>query len=568
MKKMINFKNIRLSHILILSLALLSFACKKGNIIGEDPYAGGKQPLGIKFDNVLPEPDLAVQGGKVKIYVRGLMKFKDDFTLYVNQIKADVLSFTDSTATIIVPADASTGGLSVEVKGQTFFGPVLQIEGKVSVDETFVTQGATYRNADGGSAQASVLDLSILPSGNMFVVGSFNNFDNKWSEKQPNGGIAQITSDGAYVAPITPGVNLGKGASGPINSISRLTSGPHDGKYIITGLFNNFISPIKQNVRVNMNSITRLTTDGKVDSMIIDVINPTPNNLYKNQDTVPAFNGGVDGFIRKSFVFGNRLYVIGSFKNYIRRFYERSTYDTKVLDFTRMNQLACLKINMNDPMREGELDSTFHFDPVTRQSPIGANGNINDAIQLPNGQLILTGSFTTFNGTAANRLVRLNLDGSVDNTFNVSGGADDEIYSITYNATTNKILVSGLFKNFGGTVKQGVAMLNTDGSLVSSFDFGTITEGIPTFAAQLNSGKVVVSGNFKTYKGVVRQGFMILNADASLAAGYNNTGQFVGRINKIIESTSGGNTRLILAGTISRFDNRIYNGLVRILLKN
>ncbi len=562
--------NIRLSHLLVLLLAMMAIACKKGDVIGEDPYAGGKQPLGIKFDNELPDPELAEQGGQVKVLVRGLLKYKDDFKFYVNQTEATVLSFTDSTAIVKVPDNASTGGLSVVVKGQTFFGPVLRIDGKVSIDETFTTQGASYRDNAGNMMQASINDVAVLPSGNMILVGSFNNFDNKWTEKQPNGGIAQITANGSYVAPVTPGFNLGAGvsASGSVQTITRMVGGPHDGKYILTGLFSNFVSPIKKNVRVNMSSVTRINADGKLDTVILDMINPTPNNIAKNQDTVPAFNGGVDGMVRKSFVFNNRLYVVGNFKNYVRRYYDRSTYDSKVLDFIRMNQLACMKINMDDPLREGELDSTFHFDPVTRQSPIAANGQINDAIQLPDGKLVLVGTFTTFNGTPASRIVRLNLDGSVDNTFNTSGGADAEIAKITYNAVTNKILVSGLFKNFGGTAKQGVAMLNTDGSLEASFNFGVLTDGLPTYAGQLNNGNVIVAGNFNTYNGVVRQGFMILKPDASLAPGYNNSGQFVGNISKIVETPAGASTRLTLIGTISRFDNRSYNGIVKILLKN
>lgn len=564
-----NYKNItRLSSALLLLLTFTIYSCKKKDVIGEDPYAGGKQPLGIKFDNTLPDPSLATQGSEVTVFVRGVKKYENDYKLYVNEIQATVLNLTDSTIRIVVPANASTGGLSIVTKEQTFFGPVLNIDGKVSIDNSFQTNGASYRDNNSNIVTSTIFDIATLPNGNSFVVGGFNNFDNRWTEKIPNGSIAQIDGNGTYVAPVAndvAAVNFGKGANGVLTTITRLTTGSNNGKYIVSGIFSSFNSTRPN--RFNINGITRLNSNGTLDSTVIDVINPTPNNLTKNRDTVPSFNGGVDGFIRKSFVFGNRLYIVGDFTNYVRRFYERSTYDTKVLDVVKMRQMACLKINEANPVDEGDLDLTFHYNPTTKQSPVAGNGGINDAIQQPDGKLILVGAFTTFNGQPANHIVRINLDGSVDPSFSVGNGADDDIASITYNATTNKILITGLFKNFNGSPKQGVAMLEPNGSLTPTFNFGTITLGVPNFAGQLNSGKIIVSGSFKTYNGIIRQGFMILNADGSLAPGYNNTGQFLGNISKIVETTSGANTKVTLIGYISRFDNKAFRSILRIILK-
>ncbi|MBB2144497.1 DUF5008 domain-containing protein [Pedobacter sp. LMG 31464] len=564
-----NYKNItRLSSALILLMALTIYSCKKKEVIGEDPYAGGKQPLGIKFDNTLPDPALATQGSEVTVFVRGVKKYENDYKFYVNEIEATVLNLTDSTIRIVVPTNASTGGLSVVTKEQTFFGPVLNIDGKVSIDNTFQTNGATYRDNNANIYVSSINDISTLANGNSFVVGSFNNFDNRWTEKIPNGAIAQIDPNGTYIAPVPSdvnSVNFGKGANGVINTVTRLTNGANNGKYIVSGDFTSFNSTRPN--RINISGITRLNSNGTLDSTVIDVINPTPNVLSKNRDTVPSFNGGVIGSIKKSFVFGDRVYIVGSFQYYVRRFYERSTYDTKIGDVVKMNQMACLKINEANPVDEGDLDLTFHYNSTTKQSPAAGNGSIRDAIQLPDGKLVLVGEFTTFNGQPANHIVRINLDGSVDASFNTGSGADNDISSITYNATTNKIMVAGLFKNFNGSAKQGVAMLELNGSLTPTFNFGTITTGTPTYAGQLNSGKIIVSGSFKTYNGIVRQGFMIINADGSLAAGYNNTGQFIGNIYKMIETTSGVNTKVTLVGFFARFDNKTFKSILRITLK-
>ncbi len=531
-----------LGQLLLALLVLGLYSCKK-EIIGENPYEGGKQPLGIKFGAGLPDPETATPGSEVNVNIRGLMKFQSNYKFYINEVEATVIAFTDSTARIKVPNDASSGGMSVISDGQTFFGPLLRIDGKVSADDSF--------QATVGS-NSTIFDILRLPSSNYLVTGAFDNFDNKGNVKVPIGAIAQISGQGAYATSL----NFGKGALGSINSINRLTNG----KFLISGFFSSFNST--RGKRININGIATLNSDGTLDSTIIDVINPTPNDFKKNKDTVPTFNGGVAGSIRKAFVFNDRIYAVGRFENYVRVFYDRSTYDTKVYDVTRVKQMVCMKL-------DGSMDSTFHFDKVSKQSPAAGNGEITDAFQQVDGKLILVGAFSTFNGTPANRIVRINLDGSVDQTFKAGSGADNNITSITYNAVTDRILITGSFTSYNGNSKKGVAMLNADGSLDNSFNFGTITSGVATYAAQLNNGKVIVSGNFKTYNSVIRQGFMVLNADASLAGGYNNTGQFSGQIYKIIETTSSfGNPAVILVGAIQRFDNKKFGNIVRVELKN
>ncbi|MEI6711237.1 MAG: delta-60 repeat domain-containing protein [bacterium] len=43
------------------------------------------------------------------------------------------------------------------------------------------------------------------------------------------------------------------------------------------------------------------------------------------------------------------------------------------------------------------------------------------------GQIIITGLFTTYNGTSRNRIARLNSNGSLDTSFNPGTGADLQI---------------------------------------------------------------------------------------------------------------------------------------------
>lgn len=539
-------------------LSCLIGSCAKSTSLAEDPYAGGKQILDITFISKTTDPDIVSAGATLDLQVKGLMKYKDNFKVFVNEIEAKVLNYSDSTIQFEVPLTASTGSVWISAEGQTFFGPIVKIGGKVSTDATFKIVNGAGRLSSGGAA--TVFDIEQLPSGRFWVVGAFDNFELKGTEEVPNGGIAQLDPDGGY---ITNDINFGKGVVGgskAIYSISRINVGSQNGKYIIAGSFTGYNST-KTNRQV-MNNITRLLANGNLDTTITsDIVNPKPEQVWKNRDTVPTFNAGVDGVIRKTFVFGEQIYIIGNFQNFKRIYYPNSTYDEKVYDVTRMLQMV--RVNM-----DGSMDSTFHYNKATRQSAAGGNGSIIDATLQSDGKLILVGNFTSFNGVSVNRIVRLNLDGSVDLTFKTGTGADGDIMSVRFNATTNKIVVSGMFNTFNGKAASGVALLNSDGSSVDSFIGEKISGGSVTFAGQLNNGKIIVTGAFNRYGDYLRQGFMILEPDGTLAVGYNNTGGFEGRVYDMIETPVSGGSKVVLVGDIFRFNAMLPRNVLRLMIAN
>lgn len=538
----INIKNTRISlikSVLLLSI-IISFSCSKEAIIQDDPYKGGKEALGVKFTGEEPTPNAGSPGDEVTFNVSGLAKYENKFEFLVNEIKAEVLSSTDSTVTIKVPQNASTGGTTLLLDGQSFFGPKFTIQGKVSVDPSFKAVNGT---------NAAISDI-ISTSTGYILVGAFTNFESQ-APATPVNRIVSISNDGVFQTDLTSR----KGADGTILSINRLSSS----KYMISGSFGSY------NSRLGINGITRLNVNGSLDSASVEVINANPDFPNFGLDTVPAFNGGVLGrppfSIAKSFVKDNKTIILGNFTYYASYFYPRSTRENKVIDITRMAQLARLKEN-------GELDSTYNFDLSTKGSYAGGNGPINDAFMQEDGKIVAVGAFSTFHGLQVNSIVRLKNDGTVDNTFATGTGADGPITSVTYNSATGRILVAGNFKTFNGRTCNGVAMLNTNGSVDDVFKFGQLAGGFPNYAAQLNNGKVLVSGDFNNYTGIIRQGFMILDQNGSLAQGYNNTGAFQGRIIKMVQTTSAlGYPAVLLVGDFNKFDNKKVGNIVRVEIK-
>lgn len=122
------------------------------------------------------------------------------------------------------------------------------------------------------------------------------------------------------------------------------------------------------------------------------------------------------------------------------------------------------------------------YNGITFQPPDGAwsaSPSLLDAHVQPDGRIIITGHFTSFANTPARGIVRLETSGAVDSTFNTGGGM--QWTSLTETATffptiTNieptaggKLLIVGNFEAFNGTAAPGIARLNADGSVDTSF---------------------------------------------------------------------------------------------------
>src|SRR5690349_1946562 len=94
--------------------------------------------------------------------------------------------------------------------------------------------------------------------------------------------------------------------------------------------------------------------------------------------------------------------------------------------------------------QQGINDSTFNI-PDSGENAIlkGPNNAITfSAIQLNNNKIIIAGNFTAYNGASANHIARLNINGNIDNTFNVGTGLNGIVKALVIQSDY-KILVGG-----------------------------------------------------------------------------------------------------------------------------
>jgi uncharacterized delta-60 repeat protein len=227
--------------------------------------------------------------------------------------------------------------------------------------------------------------------------------------------------------------------------------------------------------------------------------------------------------------------------------------------FTTVNGTARNKIaHLNS---NGLLN--ISFDPGA-----GMNNNINAIAVDENGKIVVGGDFTSVDGTARNRIARLNADGSLDTSFDPGAGMDDDVNAIAIDEN-GKIVVGGSFTSVDGTVLNAIARLNSDGSLDTSFDPGPgmsyeVAPGYPVYGTVNaidfdSSGNIVVGGNFSQVDGTARENIARLNTDGSLDTSFDP-----GADSGIYSIAVDENDKIVIGGMFSNVDGTARNYIARL----
>jgi uncharacterized repeat protein (TIGR01451 family) len=106
----------------------------------------------------------------------------------------------------------------------------------------------------------------------------------------------------------------------------------------------------------------------------------------------------------------------------------------------------------------------------------------------------------------------------LDNTFNIGTGTDSEVFSIAIQKD-GKIILGGAFGSFNGVSLNYLARLNIDGSLDNSFNIGTGTNGSISSIAIQKDGKIILGGGFSSYQSIPHYHIIRLAGDPVY---YNN----------------------------------------------
>ncbi|MDA0350023.1 MAG: hypothetical protein O3C43_22955 [Verrucomicrobia bacterium] len=159
--------------------------------------------------------------------------------------------------------------------------------------------------------------------------------------------------------------------------------------------------------------------------------------------------------------------------------------------------------------------------------------------------------------TDNNYLVKLNSDGSVDETFNDGGtGPVGQVSGIAVGAN-EKIFIYGTFTSYNGTDVNGMALLNADGTLDSSFSTISGVSGseytLPVSMAHIASdGKIYIGGNFTTFDGSPVQLLFRIESNGMLDTGFTPLafGNSFSQVKGMLELADG---TLLVRGQFSQY---------------
>jgi uncharacterized delta-60 repeat protein len=157
---------------------------------------------------------------------------------------------------------------------------------------------------------------------------------------------------------------------------------------------------------------------------------------------------------------------------------------------------------------DGSLDMNFQADPNLQIY------EVYDAALQPDGKIVIAGWFTKLPSPFTYFLLRLNPDGSVDTTFNTVG-INGQVFAILVDG--DKILIGG---NFTSPAAH-IARLNQNGTPDSAFNgAGSGPDGIVRGVARQSSGKYIIVGEFSNINSLSQVGVARLNANGSLDSSF------------------------------------------------
>lgn len=171
---------------------------------------------------------------------------------------------------------------------------------------------------------------------------------------------------------------------------------------------------------------------------------------------------------------------------------------------------------------DGTLDQTF-------DTEVGANDAVHDVLFLENGRMMIAGDFTTFNGERRLHFALVGSKAELLNFSSINPSADGPVHVIAPDGKGG-VFIGGEFKHVNGVLKTGLARLNENGTLHEGFDTGHGINGQVAAIAWLDNERILIGGAFSSVNNQPRSNTAILNTDGTLDPMFGTTGGLNGPV--------------------------------------
>jgi uncharacterized delta-60 repeat protein len=456
---------------------------------------------------------------------------------------------------------------------------IIRLDADASVDLTF---------SIGVGFPEYVEQVLVQDDGKVIVTGTFSSYKN-----QTEHGLIRLLADGSK----DTSFNVGTGLSGGIIRDAAIDS---DGKILLAGTITNF-----NGIATNANCV-RVNTNGSLDTAFTS---QHPGSVYSliPQNAGKIILGGANcisriqsnGSIDPTFDFGRgfndtvyatllqpdgKIIIGGSFnlfnlnrENGLIRLNADGTKDTTFnLDYFTYGEtkklilqpngkiLAFGTYQLNDsPSGSYSYMLRFNADGSRDTSfiPNSYSSMVYSIALQPDGKILLGGvNFFVSPNTITTGLIRLNANGTFDNSFNVGGsGFNLGWLDCLLVQPEGKIIVVGGFTQFNGEQHQGIVRLLPNGSLDSTFNTGEGFSHHAHTAVLQPDGKILVGGSFIAYNVIPAWHIARLNTDGSFDATFA-PGVNVQNVFDIAVQSDG---KILAAGSTSQYGTTVLKSLVR-----
>ncbi|MCB9092345.1 MAG: delta-60 repeat domain-containing protein [Halobacteriovoraceae bacterium] len=356
---------------------------------------------------------------------------------------------TGSITTIYQMKDGSgdiyIGGCFNTYQGVTVNG-IVRINADGSIDEGFDIgfSDSTLTHKGIANSTSCVYDIEVDPeTKDVYLAGSFTKYRNTLVNR-----VVRLHPDGS----IDPDFNIGSGFNG---SVFALLLDKENDSIFIGGAFTTY-NGSNEKYALSLNIL-----DGSINT-----------NFY----TGAGFNGAVHDI---KFDFSSDQLLVGGLftsynniiNNYIVRLYTDGTYDSSFIT--------------------GE----------------GFNNAVNDIELANNGStdIYIAGKFTTYQGITAQRIIKINSSGQIQYDFDTTIAANNEVYDLEV-LSDGRLLIAGSFITYGSSDANRICKVNTNGTIDNTFRKGSQFDGIVVDIDILIDGsqRVFAGGSFTQYNGITR----------------------------------------------------------------
>jgi uncharacterized delta-60 repeat protein len=349
----------------------------------------------------------------------------------------------------------------------------------------------------GGGIEGPVWTHVVQPDGRVVIGGEFRVVDGEVHE-----GIARLHADGSVDSTFTPSL----GIRAAVMKIAMQS----DGRMLVGGRANDNQGQIYP-------LLTRLHSDGSADTSFTfpsgGVIGDT--GVISVQPDGKVIVGGLsrlnaDGSLDSTFnpdlpfssIYSSAVQPDGKILI--------GGMVCRIVESNGVSVSECHGLVRLNP--DGSLDSGFQQEP---------GADVRNIVLQPDGKAIITGNFGVVHGVPRPEIARLNADGSLDTTFNPAiVSYPDPTPGVVHAGGAvllqpdGRMLVAGSYYLGEGIISPSLFRLNVDGSLDNSFDAHSgVYVDIRSMSFQA-VGRLVLTGGSMTFNGIYRQNAARLHGDS------------------------------------------------------